>query len=297
MQVIDIVIGMCISMIENLNGIYETVNYHEDFKMRIYRNKQFEDYPQHCHTDFEIIMPIENSYKVIIEEEEYLLNNEDIIIIPSNVLHQLCAPSTGYRFIIQFDSSMLDSLNNLEFKMLYPCVNVTPSSMSKVHKELSSLVLNITLEYFSTLPFKEMSLHSMLLQFFTILGRNYIHKNDKLPNTKSKKQGEHAELISNVCKYIDEHCTENIQIEDIADIAGFSKSHFARIFKQTIGISWYKYLNNRRIIYAEKLLLKSDLPIMQIAMKSGFGSLATFNRLFKVKNHCTPTEYKALYGG
>ena len=286
---------MCISMIESLNGIYETVNYYDDFKMRIYRNKQYEDYPQHCHTDFEIIMPIENDYEVIINEKAYLLNVEDIIIIPSNVLHQLYAPSTGYRYIIQFDSSMLDNLNSLELNILYPCVTVTSSLMPKIHRELSSLILNITLEYFSMLPFKEMSLYSMILQFFTILGRNYVAKSNKLINTKSKKQIEHMELISNVCRYIDEHCTENIQIDDIADIAGFSNSHFARIFKNSMGISWYKYLNNRRIMYAENLLLESDLPIMQIAMKSGFGSLATFNRLFKVKNHCTPTEYKVLY--
>ena len=281
-------------MIESLNGIYETVNYHDDFKMRIYRNKQCEDYPQHFHTDFEIIMPVENNYKVVLGEEVYVLNVEDIIIIPSNVLHQLYAPSTGYRFIIQFDISMLDSLKDLEISMFYPCVTITPSSKFKIHGELSSILLNMVMEYFSTLPFKEASINAMLLRFFTTLGRNYIIPNGTLSNIKGKKKNEYMQLIDNVCRYIDENCTENITIDDIAEMAGFSESHFARIFKQIMDICWYDYLNNRRLIYAERLLIESDLPIMQVAMKSGFGSIATFNRLFKAKKHCTPTEYKSL---
>ncbi|HHX13236.1 MAG TPA: helix-turn-helix domain-containing protein, partial [Clostridiales bacterium] len=45
----------------------------------------------------------------------------------------------------------------------------------------------------------------------------------------------------------------------------------------------------------EQLLIDPGLTIMQVAMKSGFNSLATFNRVFKAKNHCTPKEYRALY--
>lgn len=84
-------------------------------------------------------------------------------------------------------------------------------------------------------------------------------------------------------------------MDDLANIAGFSKYHFARIFKQVMNISCYDYLINRRLMCAEKLLIEPDLSIMQIAMKSGFSSLATFNRVFKAKNHCTPKEYRFLY--
>ncbi|HBM80621.1 MAG TPA: AraC family transcriptional regulator, partial [Clostridiaceae bacterium] len=65
--------------------------------------------------------------------------------------------------------------------------------------------------------------------------------------------------------------------------------------KQVMNISWYNYLINCRIMQAEKLLIEPSLSIMQVAMKSGFGSLATFNRLFRTKRGCTPTEYKSLY--
>ncbi len=284
-------------MIEILNGIHEIVDYHGDFKIRIYPNKEYEDYPQHWHTDTEIIMPVENIYKVIINEMAYNLEAEDIIVIPPGELHQLYAPSSGYRIILQFDCNLLYGLNgfNSTFHMFRPCVTVTPASMPDVHKELSMLILNITSEYFSTLPFREASAYSMLIRFFTILGRKCINHNDRFSNMKSQKRHEYIELFFNVCNYINDHCTENIRMDDIANIAGFSKYHFARLFKEVMNVSCYDYLINRRIMYAEKLLTEPDTPITQVAMRSGFSSLATFNRVFKAKNRCTPTEYKSLY--
>lgn len=285
-------------MIEILNGIHETVDYHGEFKIRIYLNKEYENYPEHWHTDTEIIMPVENAYRVIVDEKTYDLDADDIIIVPSGELHQLHAPPAGCRIILQFDCTMLYSLNgfNSTFNMFHPCVTVTPSSMPGIHKELSSLIKNIASEYFSTLPLREASVYSMLIHFFTTLGRNCIHNNDKLLTMKNQKQLEYVNLFFNVCNYINEHYTENIRMDDIACIAGFSKFHFARLFKQVMNISCYDYLMNRRVMQAEKLLTEPDISVMQVAMKSGFSSLATFNRLFKAKNHCTPTEYKSLYG-
>jgi len=286
-----------IILIEILNGIHEIVDYHGDFKIRIYPNREYEDYPQHWHTDTEIIMAIENGYRIIINETTYNLEQEDIIVIPPGELHQLFAPPTGYRIILQFDGTLLYNLSgfNSAFHMFRPCVTVTPSFMPELHSELSMLIKNITAEYFSTLPFREAAAYSMLIRFFTTLGRNVIGSNDRFSNLKKQKQHGYIDLFFNVCNYINDHCTENIKMDDIADIAGFSKYHFARLFKEVMNVSCYEYLINRRIMFAENLLIEPDLTITQVAMKSGFSSLATFNRVFKAKNRCTPTEYKTLY--
>ncbi len=282
-------------MIESLNGIHETVDYRGDFKVRVFLNREGEDYPQHWHTDTEIIMPVENSYKAVIDEKTYHLNVNDIIIVPPCEMHNVIAPSTGSRIIVQFDCTMLYSLNGFSsvFHMFHPCVIVTPSVMPEIHCELSSVLHEIKSEYFSTLPLREASVYSLLIRFFTILGRNCIHGNEKLSDLKNQKHLQYINLFFNVCNYINEHCTENIKLDDIASTAGFSKFHFTRLFKQIMNISCYDYLINRRLMEAEKLLVQPELSIMQVALKSGFSSLATFNRLFKTKKHCTPTEYRA----
>jgi AraC-like DNA-binding protein/mannose-6-phosphate isomerase-like protein (cupin superfamily) len=284
------------SLIETLNGIHETVDYHGDFKIKVHDNREYEDYPLHWHTDTEIIMPMENSYTAVIDENTYDLNVNDIIIIPPCEMHRIYAPATGSRIIVQFDCSLLYCLNGFSsvFHMFHPCVTITPSLMPEVHHELVSLLHDIRSEFFSTLPLREASVYALLIRFFTILGRNCINGNEKFSDLKNQKHLQYVNLFFNVCNYINEHCTENIKLDDIAGIAGFSKFHFTRLFKQIMNISCYDYLINRRLMEAEKLLIQPELSIMQIAMKSGFSSLATFNRLFKTKKHCTPTEYRAF---
>lgn len=285
-------------MIEFLNGLHETVDYRGDFKIRLYMNKESEDYPRHWHTDAEVIMPVDNSYRIVMDDSAYDLNADDIIFIPPGELHRIYSPSGGCRIIMQFDCTLLYSLKgfNSAFDMFHPCIVVTPSSMPDIHGELASIIMDMASEYFSDQPFREALVYSMLIRFFSILGRNYVRMEERFSNIKNPKQVEYIKLFVKVCNYINRHCTENIKVEDIANIAGFSKYHFARLFKQVMNMSWYDYLITRRIMQAEKLLADQDLSIMQVAMKSGFSSLATFNRVFRAKKNCTPSQYKTQYG-
>ena len=57
----------------------------------------------------------------------------------------------------------------------------------------------------------------------------------------------------------------------------------------------YKYLNKKRIEYAEKLLVDPELSITEVALQSGFSSLSAFIRMFKLIKDCTPTEFRNLY--
>ncbi|MDE7275901.1 MAG: AraC family transcriptional regulator, partial [Lachnospiraceae bacterium] len=68
----------------------------------------------------------------------------------------------------------------------------------------------------------------------------------------------------------------------------------SRLFKQFSGVSCYEYLTQKRINHAETLLIEPNISITEVAMRSGFGSLSTFNRIFKAAKHCTPSEYKSL---
>lgn len=285
-------------MIAVLNGTRETVAYDENIGVRLYLNQQNEDYPIHWHTAAEIIMPIENTYEVEVNTTRYLLNVDDIILLPSGELHQLYAPKEGKRIIFQFDYSLLYTLNGFDsiFPMFHPCSLITKETLPDVHGELRNLILEIRKEYFSDSPFKEASIYSYLVRFFVILGRSQFTAVKKFPNAKNPKRHEYIDKFLMVCTYINEHCTETINVADLAALAGFSKYHFMRLFKEFSGISYYDYLHKQRIMHAEKLLIDPNLTITEIAMHSGFNSLATFNRIFKEQKNCTPSEYKRLHG-
>ena len=129
------------------------------------------------------------------------------------------------------------------------------------------------------------------------LGRRCLAEGNKFPDISPSKQQEYIEKFMSICSYINDHCTEALSIDALASMAGFSKYHFSRLFKQFTGISCYEYLISRRLAYAERLLLQPDLSITEVAMQSGFNSLSTFNRIFKTAKSCTPSSYKSLNRG
>ena len=101
------------------------------------------------------------------------------------------------------------------------------------------------------------------------------------------------------CLYCNKtHCScitvGDVEFEELAAKYGYSKYHFSRIFKQYNSMSYIQYINARRTKAAEQLLFEPDIPITEVAMRSGFKSLTTFNRIFKDIKHCTPTDFKKL---
>ena len=104
------------------------------------------------------------------------------------------------------------------------------------------------------------------------------------------------EVISVAMEYINTHFRENLTLDDVAEFAGFSRYYFSRSFRKQTGYTFKDYLIQKRLQVAMDLLIRSNIPMQEVAVESGFGSVATFNRAFKEKKGCTPTQYRAIYG-
>lgn len=286
-------------MIKILDGIHETVDYDLFSSIRLYHNREAENYPLHWHNAMEIIMPVKGIYTIIIDKISYTIEPDDIFIIPPGTLHELVTPPPsfeGERLIMLFDYGLISHVNAIDslFHTLLPYALISRSEYPELHRELFACLNEISREYDNKMPFTEAQLYSLMIHFFVAIGRANFDAGEKFPGITSGKQHEYVEKFMDVCSYITNHCTENIDVDDIAAVAGFSKYHFSRLFKQFTGVSCYEYLTQKRLIHAETLLMQPDIPITEVAMHSGFGSLSTFNRIFKAAKHCTPSEYKAL---
>ncbi len=106
------------------------------------------------------------------------------------------------------------------------------------------------------------------------------------------KQRKSFEKMKLVLKYIENHYMDKITIEEIAAEAGLSQSHFMKYFKNMMGTSFTRYLNEYRLIMASRLLVSSDASILDIAAEVGFENLSYFNRTFKKRFSQTPREYR-----
>lgn len=279
-----------------VNGNCELVKYHPGSSIRIWYNVEVTEFSMHWHPALEIIVPLENIYTVKVAQTEYILNPGDVFIIPAGELHHLIAPTSGSRLIYLFDFSIISKLNGFSYLMPYLSqpILMTPTSFAPIYQEVASLLETMCMEYFSDNNLRELSIYSNLLQFFVTLGRYRQATEVNLSTEENTKQKELFDKLNIVYDYLEEHYMEEITLESIADIAGFSKFHFSRLFKQCSGQNFYDYLCFKRIKTAEMLLLKPALPITEIALQSGFSSLSTFNRTFKRLKNCTPTEYRNL---
>lgn len=284
------------NMIKILNGVKETVSFEEDSYLMLFDNIDFEEYPPHWHTPIEIIMPEVGGYEIECNGKAFSLREQDIVIIPPGALHHLLA-AEGRRIIFQADLSKNPIFNEFEsfLSFIQPSILITPEDFPVIHEELVSLMRGIADEYLGNAPLKDAAIYSKLLKFLILIARVYTAPEDRFTDIKPNKQQEYIEKFMSICKFINDHCTEDLTLEGVAAEAGFSKYHFSRLFKDFTGTTFYKYLNSRRIAYAESLLLDPEINITEAAVRSGYNSISAFMRMFKLVKGCTPTEFRKLH--
>ncbi len=284
-------------MIETLNGLFETVNYKEDTSLKLYYNDEAESYPAHWHTTLEIIMPIKNIYTVEAAGITSILREGDIIFISPGCIHTLTAPDVGERIIFQPAMDNLRFMRELEaaLNMISPIHIITPEKYPDIHQKIHDILLSISDEYLQNNSFSEFLIYAKLLEILTLIGRNRIDFSEEQPGIDRAKQAEYMEKFFEICDYINIHCSEDLNLDEIADLSGFSKYHFSRLFKQFTNVSFYKYVNQKRIAKAELMLLNPQNSVTDVAISCGFSSPSSFIRMFKIIKGCTPSEFKSLY--
>lgn len=82
-------------------------------------------------------------------------------------------------------------------------------------------------------------------------------------------------------------------VRRLARVSGVSQAHFARSFKDAFGVPPHRYLLTRRIERAKTLLRDTELPIIEIALETGWQSLGTFGRTFRDITGESPGELRA----
>ena len=85
---------------------------------------------------------------------------------------------------------------------------------------------------------------------------------------------------------------EEWPISRLAGVSGISEAHFARSFRDAFGVPPHRYLLTRRIERATALLRDTDLPIIEVAFRTGWNSLGTFGRIFRDVTGQSPSELR-----
>ncbi len=256
----------------------------------------FREISLHWHEELEFIYIKKGTGQIRVDYEEYIVSAPTIVLILPGQLHairQYHSETMEYENIIfhpdmlisrQTDRSMSEFLLPLLAGQLAIPTVFTPDA--PYYKEIS-LPIDACDEIGKTRPLGyELYIKSRLYEFFYVLAGRCCDYAARPHNRQ------YLEAIKPVLHMIQHHYSEKITIEQAAEKAGFSCSHFMHYFKEVMHCTFVTYLNNYRLNIATELLVSSDSSILEIAESTGFANLSYFNRQFLKKYQVTPREYR-----
>ncbi len=287
-------------MIHDINAQSREHIFYDTLKGVLLYHNDLANYPLHWHNEVELILLLSGSLKVKFHNDSSAVVNcmpGDIMMIAPGTLHEYISDAPGgEKLILLFDLATYSQVSSLVplIKTLPPYTHISQNLYPVEVARLQNYFWEIDRLYGQQDEFLQISVYSLVSLILAQIGS--MHLNDAIPNRDTgDSQYKNIDKLVEVTNYIDSHRSDDLTVEQLADLAGFSKFHFERLFKAYMGISCYQYITKRRVLMAQELLGDTDLSVMDIALQSGFFSLSTFNRVFKDINKCSPTEYRKLY--
>jgi AraC family transcriptional regulator len=108
------------------------------------------------------------------------------------------------------------------------------------------------------------------------------------------KGGLSGAQLRRAMEYIDECLNLSLNGDTIARMAGLSKYHFGKAFKQSTGMTLHSYVLSRRIRHSRELLVRSDLPLAAIAEAAGFSNQSHLTTIFSTRIGISPYAYRKM---
>lgn len=225
------------------------------------------------HPYHEILFYIDGGGKFLSEDYEEALSGGTLLIIPKNSYHQFIIPNQeNYtRLVLNFPDTHGISISLNKIKVIH-CIN---GNIKFVLQRMCDALYNEQNDFTDGMLY---GAFLMLMYEISISKQNLM----------SPKLRENNELISKCIQYIDANFTSDISVKKIATEMNVSTSTLFQCFKTQLGISIYKYITEKRLIYAHSLISQNMLPT-KIYLECGYNDYATFYKAYLKMFHHPPS--------
>ncbi|MBC8080798.1 MAG: helix-turn-helix transcriptional regulator [Gorillibacterium sp.] len=250
----------------------------------------------HSHLEYEIYYFHTGKCHYIIGDKIHYLRPGDLILMNGMTLHcPIADPNSEYRrTVVHFDPQFVQGLLRPPFNLhlLRPfeelhnvCISLGPEEQSRIEPILTRMC-----QLFQQSD--PLSHDRFLVQFLALLTELYEISTRPLVN-KTISPGIKEQNVQRLISYLEQHYTEDIDLEEISHYMHLNKYHLVKIFKEITGITIFAFLYQRRINQAKVMLtLTPNKSITEIAYEVGFKYPSHFSRLFKAYTGSAPDTFR-----
>ena len=256
----------------------------------------------HYHNFYEVIYVMEGEYASMIENKVYYLKKGDFLLTDRNVVHKYHYVEKKHensrRIILWITQEMLEDLSDGEAD-LSACFKKRGHDSCACHfpiyyeEQLRGYLMKLAMSEIldMELPGVKPVLDRGYLTLFFVYLNALCERKEYL--FAAEDMAEHP-MVETVSKYIENHITEPILVDELAEQVHMSKYHFLRKFKELTGMTAHAYINSKRLIKASEGL-KSGHSITQVYQEAGFSDYSSFLRNFKAMFGVAPGKYRDYY--
>jgi len=229
--------------------------------------------------------PLSVDYQQNSKWHNCMMKPGDLFLIPDGASHAARWEEAGELLVIALESDLIN-------KVAPEAVKGKNFELIPAQGEQDGLVTNIALAFKEELESGgrggELYRDTLTNALVARLLRNY----SATSVVDESKGGLDKRKLKLVLDYIQTHITEEITLAQMSQIADLSPFHFSRIFKESVGVSPNRYVNQCRVEKAKRLLEQQQISISQVSAACGYSNPSYFIRQFRKIMGVTPKVYQ-----
>jgi len=254
-----------------------------------------QDIKQHHHNLHELVVCLQGSVNICINDELHTLSAGHSVFIPVQYSHSICIDKkieTKLLFSC-IDPPSFDTLSNPTNRLFLNSlsqgdflINNSLLDTDNSTQEILKTAHEIAASPDSTSPLFTSLKENLYLRLLLIhvSGAGY----------EQKTNAQSSQRMTTAQNWIHDNYAMDITLEMVAKQVNISRSHFARQFRQHTGFSVIEYLLKVRCDAVAKLLANSNTDITEVAFATGFSNLSHFYRHFKRRYGITPGAFRQM---
>ena len=255
-----------------------------DFEIFHFRDPKMQEVPLHHHDFYEIYFFLSGRVDYLVEGINYTLNPGDLMLISPMELHRpTVAPEEAYERVVLWINAEYLRKKTEGTEFLERCFQPGHNLFHVSRTPIPELIRRLAGEFGGQEGGASLYAEGLLLQLLAELLRLAAGSGDAAEARQS------SPLIESVLHYIAEHYREEISLDELAERFYVSKYHLSHLFRQTVGVSVYRYVLLKRLQHARQLLSEGESP-GSAGRASGFPEYSGFYRAFRQVYGTSPGE-------